>query len=97
MQCLQNGINKKDGYPAKVREFCLALHFYSPRAYEYVREKFHKNIPHSGTIRSWYANCNLDARPGITKQCLEMIRERSDEKSRSGEQLVVSISFDEVT
>lgn len=91
-----NGVSKRDGYPPKVREFCLALHYYSPRAYEYVRETFSKHLPHAGTIRSWYANCNLDARPGITKQCLDVIEERADEKKKNGSQLVVSLSFDEV-
>lgn len=91
-----NGVSYKIGYPEKVREFCITLHYYSPRAYEYVREKFNKNLPHSGTIRAWYANCNVDCRPGITAQCLDVIKERVAEKRRNGKQLIVSISFDEV-
>lgn len=27
----------------------------SPRAYEYLRDKFNNNSPHPGTIRSWFA------------------------------------------
>lgn len=91
-----NGINPIESYQENVREFCMALHFYSPRAYQYVRERFNNNIPHVGTIRAWYANCNVDGQPGITQQCLDVIRERSEEKMQKKQQLVVAISFDEI-
>lgn len=90
------GVSYRIGYPEKVRDFCIALHFHNPRAYEYVREKFNNNLPHAGTIRAWYANCNVDCRPGITAQCLSVISERAAEKRKYGKQLIVSISFDEV-
>lgn len=74
----------------------MSLHFYSPRAYQYLREKFGNNIPHPGTMRSWYANCNVKWQPGITSQCLDMIRERATELRLKAKTLVVAISFDEV-
>lgn len=83
-------------YPANVRDFCMALYYYSPRAYQYVREKFNKNIPHAGTMRSWYANCNVNGEPGITEQSLEVIRERASLKQRRNEKLILAISFDEI-
>lgn len=33
-------------YSAQLRAFALNLHFFSPRAYEYVREKFETCLPH---------------------------------------------------
>lgn len=74
----------------------MALHFYSPRAYEFLRDKFNKNIPHPGTMRAWYANCNVNWQPGVTSQCLDMITERVDQFRRNNKTLVVTISFDEV-
>lgn len=38
-----------------MRSFALTLHFHSARAYDYVRDKFNKNLPHVSTIRKWYS------------------------------------------
>ncbi|XP_015433230.1 PREDICTED: uncharacterized protein LOC107189226 [Dufourea novaeangliae] len=41
-------------YKAALRQFALSLHFYSPKAYYYMRHKFHNSLPHPKTISRWY-------------------------------------------
>ena len=52
---VQNQFNKslKTGsrYSKDIKEFSISLHFYSPRAYKFVRKTLH--LPHPATIRSW--------------------------------------------
>jgi len=43
-----------NNYPPEIQNFATSLHFYSPKAYEYVRETFMKILPHESTIRSWF-------------------------------------------
>lgn len=83
-------------YPANVRQFSLNLHFHSPRAYEFVRATFDDNLPHNSTLRRWYANSDLFTEPGITTKSLEVIKTKVAEKKEVGEELVVSVCFDEM-
>lgn len=39
-------------YEPHLRSFALTLHYYSPRAYEYVRTEFNLCLPHAKTISS---------------------------------------------
>lgn len=98
VDCLCNGIQKgKDSYSENVRSFCLTTHFYSPRAYEFIREKFNKHLPHNSTLRSWYRNSNIDVNPGIIKNALAVLKERSKKMKQNGKQLIVSLMFDEIS
>ena len=53
----QNGVR----YVDDVKKFALTLHFYSPRAYEYVRKVF--RLPHSRSIRAWTSSIRCE--PGF--------------------------------
>lgn len=57
-------------YSEEVRRFASTLHFYSPRAYLFIRKYF--NIPHPSTLRAWLSNfqCN----PGFCEPAFEQIR-----------------------
>lgn len=73
------------------------MHYHSPRAYEYVRATFSNHLPHTGTIRSWYANSDLNTEPGvINEQCLNMLRRKVAEKASKGEKLICGVLFDEI-
>lgn len=61
-------------YSPIVRKFCLSLHYYSPRAYQFVRETFKNNLPHPKTIQNWYSMSDLSGEPGIQKQHLERLK-----------------------
>lgn len=68
------------------------MHYHSPRAYEFVRETFNKNLPHAATIRSWYANSDLNTVPNvINKQCLSILQRKSAEMAEKCEKLVCGV------
>ena len=52
----RNGVRYVD-----VKKFALTLHFYSPRAYEYVRKVF--RLPHPRSIRAWTSSVRCE--PGF--------------------------------
>jgi len=62
-------ITKK--YSPAVRQFALSLHFFSARAYDYVRKQFNTILPHSRTLSKWYRH--VDAEPGFTDESLKLL------------------------
>lgn len=44
----------------------------------------------------WYRNCNLDSESGIGKHSLEALKKKAEDMKKNDEQLVVSLSFDEM-
>ena len=61
-------------YTPKLRSFALTLHYYSTRAYEYVRKTFDTCLPHPRTISRWYNG--IDGEPGISEEALKAIKLR---------------------
>ena len=56
-------------YSDEIKEFALTLHFYSPRAYKFVRKALH--LPHPATIRS---RCvNISCQPGFLEKLSDYI------------------------
>ena len=47
-----------DEYPEQLKAFSLTLHFYSPKAYTYVREALNSALPHPRQIRRIYSKIN---------------------------------------
>jgi len=45
-----------------LKEFCVALHYLSPKAYGFVRKSFQNSLPHSRTIQNWVNHINC--KPG---------------------------------
>lgn len=84
-------------YSKEVREFALNLHYCSPRAYDYVRKSFDGHLPHTATIRKWYGNSDLNAKPGITEKTLEFLRNKVNERKSSGEEVICAVCFDEMS
>lgn len=95
-ECLLKGIKPSAKYPPSLRAFCMTLHFISPKAYDYVRNKFGKNIPHPETIREWYRSSDLDSTSGINKKSLDSIAELAKQMKSKGKQLTISLLFDEM-
>ena len=62
-------------YTEEVKEFATTLHFYSPRAYRFVRKALH--LPHPATIRSWYVNVSCE--PGFLQTPLEHVADKVSE------------------
>lgn len=80
-----------------MRAFSMALHFLNPRSYRFLRNKFANNMPHPLTITQWYRYSDLDTMPGtVGKKALEAIKLKAKSMEENNEQLLVSLSFDEV-
>eukprot|EP00794_Sanderia_malayensis_P011743 gene11743-12964_t len=75
-------------YSTDVKEFAISLHYYSPRAYMYVRK--YLNLPHPATIRSW--SVNVQCEPGFLSKTLDFV----ETKVKDGEQDCV-IMLDEMS
>lgn len=80
-------------YNEPVRIFSLTLHSLGARAYNYVRQKFHKNLPHASTIKKWYANSQCNGEPGVSQESINTLRNLVKE---SKDEIYVTLSFDEV-
>lgn len=78
-------------YSPGLRTFACTLHFYTPKAYQYVRKKFQTCLPHPRTIRKWYQS--IDAQPGFTKESLEAIKLKT---ANSKHKLVCNLVMDEM-
>lgn len=46
------GVKSGSKFPELARQFCLAMHYYSPRAYSHLRKTFGDTLPHPQTIQS---------------------------------------------
>ena len=69
---------KNSRYSDSIKQFAVSLHFYSPRAYEYVRKSLH--LPCSATIRAWAAA--IQCEPGFLTDVIEHLQNtlKDDEK-----------------
>ena len=80
-------------YSCQLRSFALTLHFYSPRAYKYVRKVFDTCLPHPRTIRKWYQM--VDDAPGFTQSAFQALKLRSEHEE--AKPMICSLLMDEVS
>lgn len=90
------GLHKGEKYSETVRKFALTLRFYSPRAYNYVREKFEKSLPHPVTIKKWYQQSSILASSGLCRRTIELLKGKVDEMKEKGERLYCGVVHDEM-
>jgi len=64
------GKKLKKKYSQKLRRFVITLHFFSAKAYDFVRNEFSTIMPHPRRYR-WYAHTN--ANPGFTNETLKIL------------------------
>lgn len=69
---IKNSTTNKNKYQIQLRIFAITLHFYSPKAYEYVRTIFNHSLPNKSTIRRWYSS--IDGRPGFTEESFRFLK-----------------------
>lgn len=88
---------KKGGrkcYSPSLIAFALTLNFYSPKAYNFVREQFGLSIPHAATLRSWYHEIKVEE--GFTEESFTAFKYKSLEYRQNGKNLYCSMIFDEM-
>lgn len=81
-------------YSEEIRKFCFTLHYYSPRAYFYVREKFKNNLPGESTIRNWFSSIN--GSPGFTQDSFDALQKKVECARTNGIDLYACLIFDEM-
>lgn len=93
LECLQFGRCSKK-YSANLRLFCLTVHFYSRKAYEYIRLFFNLNLPHIRTIRKWYSV--IDGSPGFPECAFSALKQKADDSKAKGENILVGLLHDDM-
>lgn len=78
-------------YSPELKAFALTLHFYSPKAYNFVRKTFNSALPHTSSIQKWYQN--IDASPGFSTEAFKAL---SYKINNSAKKLFFSLLFDEM-
>lgn len=82
----------KGKYPTQLRAFALTVNFYSPKAYNYLREVFNNKLPAPSTIRSWYSNTK--GLPGFTLEAVEILKQRCE--AAGDKKLYACLTMDEM-
>lgn len=91
IDCLQFGKKTKQ-YPEVIRSFAFSLHYYSPRAYNFVRDKFTRNLPDPSCIRGWVSNCSGLGEPGISAEGLRYIDNLAKTMKADGKEFYCSLA-----
>lgn len=78
-------------YSPELRSFALTLHYYSPKAYKYVRSTFNSSLPHPQTLKKWYAN--IGGEPGFTRESFVALKHKADSSSHP---LLATLVIDEM-
>lgn len=96
LDCLRNGRPQKK-YSPVIRNFSLALKFYSTAAYEFIRSKFNNNLPAVRTLQIWCES--VDGSPGISGDALEAIRNCAElyKSEHNGEEMPACLISDEMS
>ncbi|XP_063395418.1 uncharacterized protein LOC134680255 [Cydia fagiglandana] len=84
-------LKKNIKYSPVIKKFCLTLNYYSPKAYDYVRDTFNTCLPHRKTLSKWYGNLKGD--PGFTEESFKALKAKSQ---MSENRPLCSLIFDEV-
>lgn len=82
----------KQKYNPSLRTFALTLAFYSPKAYNFVRQTFNRSLPHLKTLSKWYQS--VDGSPGFTKEALTALKLKEADSSKP---LLCNLVFDEMS
>lgn len=77
-----------------MRTFAITLHFYSPKAYRYVRSIFDNKLLSVSTIRKWYTAIN--GKPGFSDEAFEALKFKANEANSNGKEILGCVIFDEV-
>lgn len=78
----------------ELRRFALTLNFYSRKAYNYVRMKLNKILPHTSTLSKWYST--IDGSPGFLKEALEALKNKVCEAKEKGNEVLCNFVLDEM-
>lgn len=84
----------RKSFSPELRPFALTLNFYSPKAYNFVRDESGLSLPHASTLRSWYHEIKVEE--GFTEASFTALKSKSLEYKQNGKHLYCSMIFDEI-
>lgn len=91
--------NTKQGsrYSEDIRTFAMGMHYHSPAAYEFAKEKLSSgdDLPHKSTIAQWYNV--VDCSPGISAAALEIVSNKVKAMNEKGKPLFANLVMDEMS
>ena len=82
-------------YSPELRSFALTLHFYSVKAYNFVRKNFKLCLPHPNVISQWYSK--IPAEPGFTKPSFDALSLKLKSAEKNGKRILCSLMLDEMS
>ncbi|XP_040070849.1 uncharacterized protein LOC120843522 [Ixodes scapularis] len=85
---LRRSRKPKNMYAEDVRKFALTVHFYSAKAYKFLRK--HVGLPHASALRKWAVV--IDGNPGFTRESFNRVTQEV-QKGR----VLVSLMVDEMS
>ena len=85
----------KKEYTTELKCFALTLHFYSSKAYNFVRQTFCLCLPHEKVIQKWYSSVRSEA--GFTTEAFSTLETKVKEEKEAGNEVHVALMFDEVS
>lgn len=65
-------------YSEEIKQFAISLHFYSPKAYKFIRKSLH--LPNPSTIRSWASS--IDCEPGFLSNVIEHLQNTLEDDNK---------------
>jgi hypothetical protein len=65
-------------YSEQIKQFAISLHFYSAKAYKFVRKSLH--LPHPSTIRSWASS--IECEPGFLSNVIEHLQNTLEDDNK---------------
>ncbi|CAF2140627.1 unnamed protein product, partial [Rotaria magnacalcarata] len=90
-----NKKSNRDKFPPELRSFALTLHFYSSKAYNYVRNTFNSALSHPTTLRKWYQSVN--GKPGFTMEAVSALRSKVTDAAGVNKKIYCSLLMDEIS
>ena len=82
-------------YSEELKSFAMTLHFYSAKAYEYVRDTFDLALPSTRQIRNWYSK--VEGGPGFTEESFSALKRKVDGDKVEGRKTLCSLMMDEMS
>nr|CAI5861988.1 unnamed protein product [Callosobruchus analis] len=82
-------------YDPVLRSCAVTLAFYSPKAYNYVRDTFNKSLPDLSSINKRYKSVNVS--PGFTEEALKALKIIKNEADTKGRDVLCNLVLDEMS
>lgn len=81
-------------YPDILKTFALTLNFYSPKAYNYVRQTFQNILPHPRTLQRWCST--IECKPGFHTESMHTLKIKVKESQAKVKACVCALMLDEM-